>query len=175
MSLESARPGSKSVVTLSDFCNRYRISKDVRVSIGVHNEGVFTIDENAFIGIRQTMDNLRQKRQRDEEWLMAGKKLRLSQESLEGNTLDARQDYDENGSGLLPSDLATNYTYHHSGYEDILASEDTLLPRYRTELPFQALSSAGLPSGPPPGLPVRPAILSSEDCHERNSSPPPNR
>lgn len=149
--------------------------------MGVWNEGVSTIDRDAFGEIQRVTRSLRQKRQRDEEWLLAEKRLRVSDEVLEGNTLDARYDYSIHHPDLLHSDVFASYSTHHNVLAEILVSDDTMLAECTLQpsiSTFQALSSAGEASRLPPKRPSpgpRPPMLSSERFCESGSSPPPPR
>lgn len=179
----NGRPGSRSVVTLADFCDQYNIGKDARIRMGVYNEGVITLGRGSFLDAQKVMETVRFKRQREEEWLREGKRLRVSQESFEGSTLDARQIHEEIQPFALPMCPDSSYWAHQNHHEEILMSEDTLGERNGTESPriaFQALSSAGVLEVSTQEIPTlqipavsRPGILNSEASRDGNSSPPP--
>lgn len=193
MSDEKIYGGCLTVVCISDFCNRYNITKEVRLSLGVYNKGVQCISKGRFENLAQEMRRNGDKRAREEEVNVKSKKwcIHHDAESLEGDTLESRHDFDASKTILMSSDihgrdLEITYVLGQDGHNEILVSDDTQLPFEQgnddarlTSEGFNMLSSTGVQILPLPprrtfnSLALEPSILDSEGFCERNSSPPP--
>lgn len=166
-----------SVVPVSRFCERYSVSKEVRKTLGLYNEGVRSIGKVEFEQLKLDMKACRLKRQRDETLLWQTAKRVSMVESLEGNTLASSNLYEGYNTVILSSDvLQGEWDPYGSLGKEMLVSEDMESGPLETQV--HVLTSAGSTESIPNATfctrtDHNPGILLSEVSYGRNSSPPP--
>ncbi|QLL30294.1 hypothetical protein HG536_0A01110 [Torulaspora globosa] len=173
------------VVPVSLFCEQYAVSKEVRKTFGLYNNGVRAISRTEFEQLKVGLKSCMAKRQREADALWQSKKRYSLAESLEGNTLGSG--YSLNGShtlilssDMLHSDLEPHYSASRQGGNEMLVSEDneeTGGRRLETQMQMLASSAGSIVSVPEGSACTRIDskrcfILLSETSYDRNSSPP---
>ncbi|QLQ77861.1 hypothetical protein HG537_0A01080 [Torulaspora globosa] len=169
--------GGYTVVPVSLFCEQYAVSKEVKRTFGLYNDGVRAISSTEFEQLKLGLKSCAAKRQREESAWQSKKRFSLM-ESLEGNTLGSVYSCNVSHTLILSSDvLHSDLEPSRQDGKQMLVSEDNEETQdigFETQVQILA-SSAGSILSIPEGSRIdrKPChILLSEVSNDRNSSPP---